>query len=73
MTYVFRKAKSRRQHALFLSCQIEAVNKQLISLLSWSNLLLETTLYESYVLTIYRHLDTTEKDSLEDAEGIYNM
>ena len=57
----------------FLSCQIDAVNKQLISPLSWSNLLLETTLCESYVLTIYRHLDATEKDSLEDAEGIYNM
>ena len=69
MTHVFRKTKSSRQHAGF--CQIDVVNKQLVSPLSWNNLLSEASLSESYLLTIYRHLDTKEKHFLY-VEEVYN-
>ena len=72
MTHVFRKIKSSRQHACFVACQIAVLNKQLVSPLSWNNPLAETSLGESYVLTIYRHLDAKEKHFL-DVEGVYNI
>ena len=37
MTHVFRKTKSRNQHALFVACQIDVESKQLFSPLSWNN------------------------------------
>ena len=57
---------------VFAVCQIDVLNKQLVSLLSWNNLLSETSLGESYIITIYRHLDVNEKHLL-DAEGVYNI
>ena len=56
----------------FVACQIDVLNKQLVSPLSWNNPLSETLLGESYILTIYRHLDAKEKQLL-DAEGVYNI
>ena len=71
MTDVFRKTKISRQDARFCG-QIDVVNKQLVSWLSWNNPLSETSFDESYILTIYRHLDVKEKYSL-DVEGVYSM
>ena len=56
---------------VFVACQIDVVNKQLVSPLSCNNPLSET-LGESYILTIYSHLDVKEKHSL-DIEGVYIM
>ena len=53
---------------VFVACQIEVVNKQL----SWNKPLPETSLSESYTLTIYKHADAKKKHSL-DVEGIYNV
>ena len=53
---------------VFVACQTEVVNKQL----SWNKPLSETSLSESYTLTIYKHVDAKEKHSL-DVEGIYNV
>ena len=50
---------------VFVACQIDVVNKQLVSPLSWNNLLSETSLGESYILTIYRHLGAKKKHSLD--------
>ena len=52
--------------------QIDVVNKQLISPLSQNNSLSETSLGESYILTIHRRLDAKDKHSL-NVEGVYNM
>ena len=57
---------------VFVACQMDVLNKQLVSPLSWDNPLSETSLDESYILTIYRHLDAKEKHFL-DAEGVYNF
>ena len=57
---------------VFVACQIDAVDKQLVSPLSWNNLLSETSLGESYILTIYRHLDAKEKNSLR-VEWVHSM
>ena len=54
---------------VLVACQIDIVNKQLVSPFSWNNLLSETSLGESYILTIYRHLDIKENHSL-DVEGV---
>ena len=59
--YVSRKIKSSRQHARF--CGLSN------SPLSWDNSLSETWLGESYIVTIYRHLDAKEKHFL-DVEGV---
>ena len=57
---------------VFVVCQIDVMNKQLVSPLKWNNPLSETSLGGSYILTIYRHLVTKEKQSL-DVKGVYNM
>ena len=57
---------------VFVACQINVVNKQLISPLSWINPLSETSSVETYILMIYRHLDAKAKRSL-DVEGVYKM
>ena len=57
---------------VFVACQIDVMNKQLVSPLSWKNALSETSLGKSYILTIYRHLDANEKHSL-DGERVCNM
>ena len=57
---------------VFLACQIDVLNKQLVSPLSWNNTLLETSLDETYILTICRQLDATEKNSL-DVDEVYNL
>ena len=57
---------------LFVACQIDVLNKQLVSPLSWNNPLSEVSLGESYILTIYRYLDAKKKHPL-DAEGVYNI
>ena len=49
----------------FVSCQIDVVNKQFFSSLSWNNPLPKTTLGESYILMIGRHLDVKKKHSLD--------
>ena len=72
MTNVFRKTNSVGNMHVFVPCQIDVVNKQLVSPHSWNNLISETLLGESYVLMIYRHPDVKEKHSL-DVEGVYNM
>ena len=57
-----------------VACQINVVNKQLASPLSWNNSLSEILLDESYILkiTIYRHLDVKAKHP-SDVEKVYNM
>ena len=57
---------------VFVACQIDVLNKQLVSSLSWNNPQSETSLGESYILTIYRHLDAKEKHFL-NAEGLYKI
>ena len=57
---------------VFVACQINVVNKQLVSPLSRINPLSETSSVESYILMIYRHLDAKAKHSL-DVEGVYKM
>ena len=57
---------------VFEVCRIHVSNKQLTSPLSWNNALSETSLGDSFILTIYRHLDAKEK-LLLDAEGVYNI
>ena len=48
----------------FIACQNEIVNRQLVSPLCLNNLLLETSLDESNMLIIYKHLDAKKKHSL---------
>ena len=55
---------------VFVAGQTDVLNKQLVSPLVTP--LSETSLGESYILTIYRHLDAKKKHSL-DVEEIYNM
>ena len=55
-----------------VACQIDILNTQLGSPLSWNNPLSETPLGESYILTIYRHLNAKEKHFL-DVERVYNI
>ena len=55
---------------VFVACQMDVVNKQLVSPLSWKNPLSETSLGESYILTIYRHVDVKEKHPL-DVKGVF--
>ena len=56
---------------VFVDCQIDVVNKQLVSPLSWSYPQSETSLGKSYILTPYKHLDTRKKHYL-DVDGAYN-
>ena len=63
MTHVFRNIKSSWQHPRFIilfARYIDILNKQFVSPLSGNNPLSETSLDESYILTIYRHLDAKE-------------
>ena len=53
-------------------CQIDVLNKQLVSPVSWNNLLSETSFGESYIMIIYKHLDAKEKHFV-DVEGVYNI
>ena len=69
---MFAKPRAIGNMHVFVACQIDVVNKQLVSPLSWNNLLSETSLDESYILTICRYLDAKDNHSL-DAEGVYNM
>ena len=55
-----------------MHCKIYAVNKQLVSPLSWNNPLSKASIGESYILMIYKYLDAKEKHYL-DVEGVYNM
>ena len=57
---------------VFVACQIDVMNKQLVSPLSWKNALSETSSGKSYILTTYRHLDANEKHAL-DGERVCNM
>ena len=59
-----------KTHFLVL-CQIDVVNKQLISSLSWV-IIIRKNFMVSHILIICIHLDTKEKHSL-DFEGVYNM
>ena len=49
---------------LFVPCQIDILNKQLVSPLSWNNSLSKRALGEPYILTIDRHVDIKKKHSL---------
>ena len=53
---------------VFVACQIDVVNEQFVSPLSWNNLLSET-LGQLYMLMNCRHLFAEEKHSLD----VYNM
>ena len=55
-----------------LPCQIDLVNKQLSSTLSWNNPLAKTALGQSYILMIDRHLDAEKKHSMY-IEGVCNL
>ena len=72
MTLSSRKPRAVGNMHVFVACQIDVVNKQLVSPLSWNNPLSETSFGNSYILTIYRHLDVKVKHPL-DVEGVYNM
>ena len=54
---------------VFVACQIDVLNKRLVFPLSWKNPLSETSLGESYTLTIYKHLDAKVKHFL-NVEGV---
>ena len=55
-----------------IACRIVVANEQFVPPLTWNNSLSEITLGESFIRTIYKHLNVKEKLSL-DVEGIYNM
>ena len=55
------KSRGVRNLYVFVACQIDVLNKQLVCPLSWNNLLSEASLGGSYILTIYRHLHAKEK------------
>ena len=57
---------------VFVACEIDALKKQLVSPLSWNNPLSETSLGESYILTIYRNIEAKEKHLL-DTDGVCNI
>ena len=57
---------------VFVACQIDVVNKQLVSPLSWNDPESETSWGKSYILMLYKHLDTKKKHYL-DVDGAYNM
>ena len=57
---------------VFVAYQIDVLNKQFVSPISRNNQLPETSIGESYILTICRHLDDKEENLL-DTEGVYNM
>ena len=52
MTHVFRKTKSRRQHAFFCALSNSCCEEATFSSLYWSNPLSKTALGESYILRI---------------------
>ena len=56
----------------FMSCQIDVLNKKLVSSLSWNTPFLKIALSESYILMIDRYLDAKKKHYL-DVEGNYKM
>ena len=56
---------------VFVACQIDVVNKQLVSPLSWNYPQSEVSLGKSYILTLYKHLDNKKKHYL-DVDGAYN-
>ena len=56
---------------VFVTCQIDVLSKQIVSPVR-NNPLSETSLDESYILTIYRHPDAKEKHLL-DAKEVYNI
>ena len=59
---------------VFVVCQIDVLNKQLVSPLIWNDQLSEISLEftYTYILTIYTHLDAKKKHFL-DVEGVYNI
>ena len=57
---------------VFVACQIDVLSKQPVSPLIWNNPLSKTSLDESYILMICRHLDAKKKHLL-DAEVVYNI
>ena len=54
---------------VFVAYQIDVLNKQFVSPISRNNQLSETSIGESYILTICRHLDAKEENFL-DTEGV---
>ena len=67
-----RKSRAVANVHVFVACQIDVLNKQLVSPLIWNNPLPETSLPESDIRIIYRHLDAKEKHLL-DVAGVYNI
>ena len=63
MTQCSEKPTAISNMRVFVSCQIDVVNKQLVYPLSWNNPLSKTSLGELYILMICRHLDGKEKHS----------
>ena len=70
MTRVFSKIKNRMQE-LRMPCQIDFLNKQLVSPLNWNNPSSKSVLDELYILMIYWQVDAKEKDSF-DVEVVFN-
>ena len=57
---------------IYVICQTDVVNKQLVSALSWNNHLSETSFGESYILHHLQRSKGQGKYSL-DVEGVNNM
>ena len=73
MTYVFKKNKScvGNMH-FFVPCEIDNVNEQIFSPLTWNNPLSKEVIGESYILMIDRNVDATNKHSL-GVERVCNL
>ena len=56
MTLSSGKTRAIGNMHVLVPCQINDVNKQLVSTLSWNNPVAETSIGESYILMIYGHL-----------------
>ena len=66
------KSRAAGNMHVFVVCQIDVVNNQLVSPLSSSNSLSGTLSRKSYILTIYKHLAVKKKNFLDD-HAVYNF
>ena len=53
MILILKKTSAVGNLHVFIACQIDFAKKQFDSPLSWNNLLSETSLDDSYILTIF--------------------
>ena len=66
------KSRALGNMHVFVPCQIDSLNNQLVSPLNWNKPFSETSLDESYILTIYKYLDVKKKHFL-NAEKVFNI